>query len=60
MLYSYNQNNKNILMMCEFKRIITDTYINIHSKYHNETLKNLIGRIKNKDQELELHNCIYK
>ena len=36
--------------------IITDTYINIHNKYHNETLKNLIDRIKNKDQELELHN----
>ena len=36
--------------------IITDTYINIHNKYHNETLNNLIDRIKNKDQELELHN----
>lgn len=36
--------------------IITDNYINIHNKYHNNTLNQLIEGIKNKNQKLELHN----
>lgn len=36
--------------------IITDNYINIHNKYHNDTLNKLIEGIKNKNQNLELHN----
>ena len=36
--------------------IITDNYIDIHNKYHNDTLNKLIKEINNKNQELELHN----
>ena len=36
--------------------IITDNYINIHNKYHYDTLNKLIEGIKNKNQKLELHN----
>lgn len=36
--------------------IITDNYINIHNKYHYDTLDKLIKEIDSKNQELELHN----
>ena len=45
-LYTYSQNIE----------IIVDTYINVHNKYHNESLTTLINRVKDKEQELELHN----
>ena len=45
-LYTYSQDIE----------IIVDTYINAHNKYHNESLTNLINRVKDKEQELELHN----
>ena len=53
---AYTIKDKDFYTYSQEIEIITDTYINIHNKYHNETLKNLINRIKNKDQELELHN----
>ncbi len=36
--------------------VITDNYINIHNRYHYDTLEKLIKEIDNKNQELELHN----
>ena len=45
-LYTYSQNIE----------IIVDTYINAHNKYQNKSLANLINRVKDKEQELELHN----
>ena len=45
-LYTYSQNIE----------IIVDTYINAHNKYQNESLENLINKVKDKEQELELHN----
>ena len=45
-LYTYSQDIE----------IITDNYINIHNKYHNNSLNKLIEEINNKNQELELHN----
>ena len=53
---AYTIKDKDFYTYSQEIEIITDNYINIHNKYHNETLKNLINRIKNKDQELELHN----
>ena len=45
-LYAYSQDIE----------IITDNYINIHNKYHNNSLQKLIKEINNKNQNLELHN----
>ena len=38
------------------KSLLFLNYINIHNKYHNDTLDKLIKEIDNKNQELELHN----
>jgi len=53
---AYTIKNSDFYTYSQGIEIITDNYINIHNKYHNDTLNKLIKEIDNKNQEMELHN----
>lgn len=53
---AYSIKSNDLYTFSKDTEIITDDYIEAHNKYKNESIKDLIEKIKSKDQELELHN----